>query len=165
MSEVEQYFLRAGLSVRALPPGRAPTLALLVLVHAPWLHAFEAKRADRPLFYYTRAPLEFDGQVFSAVLQQTGEALHAAAQGDALFDDFLSASEHALAPPVALGLFLFGFFRQCPGAPESAYVQATRALPSQRTMTEKVRAAIAEIYESGRFTRTAFEHLAGRWIK
>jgi hypothetical protein len=164
MTEVEQYFLRAGVSVRALPPDRAATLAVLAHVHAPWLHLFEAGRADRPLFYYTRAPLPFDGATFAAVLQRAAPVLHERARGHALFDDFLAASEHVLDPAVALGLFLFGFFRQCPDAREPAYIQAVRGLPAQRVMTEKVRAAVAELYESGRFTREAFAELAARWM-
>ncbi len=164
MTEVEQYFLRAGVSVRALPPDHAATLAILTNVHAPWLHLFEADRVDRPLFYYTRAPLLFDGATFASVLKNYGPFLHERSRGHALFDNFLDASEHVLPPAVALGLFLFGFFRQRKDAREPEYIQAVRGLPAQRVMTEKVRAAVAELYESGRFTREAFAELAAKWM-
>lgn len=158
----ETFFFAMGVSPRALPPARALAVAVLAQTHLPWLHAHQAAHADRALLDYARRPAPFCPETFAACLTE-GAPLAETAKGHALFDAFMVAASGALDPAAALGLFLFGFFRQTRGADEAAYVRAVRSLPGHRHMTEAVRAAIAALYESGRFTQDAFNELSVRW--
>ena len=161
MSAVETFFFSVGVSPRALPAPRALAIALLAQTHLPWLHAHQQARDDRTLLDYARRAPAFCAETFAGCLAE-GAPLAEAARGHELFDAFMAAASGALDAPGALGLFLFGFFRQTRGD-EAAYVRAVRSLAGHRHMTEAVRAAIAALYESGRFTQAAFDDLVVRW--